>query len=110
MIPTQTAAAHTDLAQHRCPLMSLVHPQSKPQWISPRTSNVSSLPEVFGTAALLVNPENVFDIARGIRSVLTDQALRENLIARGYERVKCYSWERAAQQIHKAYAEVAGRR
>ena len=71
------------------------------------TSNVSSLPEVFGPAALLVNPENVFDIARGIRSVLTDEALRKDLIARGYERVKCYSWERAAQQIHKAYEDVA---
>src|SRR5579862_1365347 len=39
------------------------------------TSNVSSLPEVFSEAALLVNPENVFDIARGIGQILTDNAL-----------------------------------
>ena len=39
-------------------------------------SNVSSLPEVVGDAAILVNPENVFDIARGIRDVLLDEALR----------------------------------
>ena len=37
------------------------------------TSNVSSLPEVVGDAAVLVNPENVFDIARGIRDVLLDE-------------------------------------
>lgn len=71
------------------------------------TSNVSSLPEVFGPAALLVNPENVFDIARGIRSVLTDESLRGELIERGHERVKRYSWARAAEQIHKAYEAVA---
>src|SRR3954469_23967505 len=41
------------------------------------TSNVSSLPEVFRDAALFVNPENVFDIARGIRQILTEPALRE---------------------------------
>jgi glycosyltransferase involved in cell wall biosynthesis len=40
------------------------------------TSNVSSLPEVVGDAAMLVNPENVFDIARGIRDVLLDEPLR----------------------------------
>ena len=40
------------------------------------TSNVSSLPEVVGDAAMLVNPENVFDIARGIREVLLDDTLR----------------------------------
>ena len=36
------------------------------------TSSVSSLPEVVGDAAMIVNPENVFDIARGIREVLMD--------------------------------------
>ena len=71
------------------------------------TSSVSSLPEVFGPAALLVNPENVFDIARGIRSVLTDESLRAELIEQGYERVKRYSWQRAAEQTHKVYEMVA---
>ena len=40
------------------------------------TSDVSSLPEVVGDAAMLVNPENVFDIARGIKEVLLDEELR----------------------------------
>ena len=39
------------------------------------TSNVSSLPEVVGDAAILVNPENVFDIARGIREALLNEPL-----------------------------------
>jgi glycosyltransferase involved in cell wall biosynthesis len=70
------------------------------------TSNVSSLPEVFSDAALLVNPENVFDIARGIRQILTDEALRETLIRNGYERARLYSWERAAQLVRETYDGV----
>lgn len=70
------------------------------------TSNVSSLPEVFSDAALLVNPENVFDIARGIRQILTDQELRDTLIRNGYERARAYSWERAAQLVREAYQGV----
>jgi glycosyltransferase involved in cell wall biosynthesis len=70
------------------------------------TSNVSSMPEVFHDAALLVNPENVFEIARGIRQVLTENVLREKLIRRGYERARLYSWERAAQLVRKTYADA----
>jgi len=50
------------------------------------TSNTSSLPEVVGNAAVLVNPENVFDIMRALHRVLLDQSLREKLKLRGYER------------------------
>ena len=41
------------------------------------TSNISSLPEVVGNAAVLVNPENVFEIMRALHRVLLDQALRD---------------------------------
>jgi glycosyltransferase involved in cell wall biosynthesis len=71
------------------------------------TSNVSSLPEVVGEAAVIVNPENVFDIARGIREILADQNLRARLIERGFEQVKQFSWERAAEQVLATYQEVA---
>jgi len=71
------------------------------------TSGVSSLPEVVGNAAMLVNPENVFDIARGIREVLLDPALRESLVRRGREQAARYSWERAAAQVLEIYHEVA---
>ena len=73
------------------------------------TSNVSSLPEVFQDAALLVNPENVFDIARGIRQILTENALRQTLRRRGYERAQMYSWQHAARLVHAAYHSVLTR-
>ncbi|MGA2590258.1 MAG: glycosyltransferase family 1 protein [Bryobacteraceae bacterium] len=71
------------------------------------TSNVSSLPEVVGDAALLVNPENVFEIARGIQEVLLDENLREDLIARGKAQAARYSWERTAREVLEVYLEVA---
>jgi glycosyltransferase involved in cell wall biosynthesis len=75
------------------------------------TSNVSSLPEVAGDAAVLVNPENVFDIAAGIREVLTNASLRAELIERGRRRARQFSWERTACQVLEIYREVAaGRR
>jgi glycosyltransferase involved in cell wall biosynthesis len=71
------------------------------------TSNVSSLPEVAGDAAMLVNPGNVFDIARGIHEVLTDEPLREELIHRGRAQAARFSWERSARQVLEIYQDVA---
>jgi len=73
------------------------------------TSNVSSLPEVVGDAAVLVNPENVFDIARGIRDVLLDKALRAELIRRGREQAARFSWARTAGEVLEIYREAAAR-
>jgi glycosyltransferase involved in cell wall biosynthesis len=73
------------------------------------TSNVSSLPEVVGDAAVLVNPANVFDIARGIRDVLLDEALRTELIRRGREQASRFNWERTARQMLEIYQEAAAR-
>jgi glycosyltransferase involved in cell wall biosynthesis len=72
------------------------------------TSNSTSIPEVVGNAAVLVNPENVFEMRRALQRVLTDQALRDKLKQRGYEQAKKFSWEASARQILKAYASVAG--
>ncbi len=72
-------------------------------------SGVSALPEVVGNAAVLVNPENVFDIARGIREVLTDEGLREDLIRRGREQAARFSWERTAREVLEIYREVGGK-
>jgi glycosyltransferase involved in cell wall biosynthesis len=71
------------------------------------TSSVSSLPEVVGPAAMIVNPENVFDIARGIREVLTDPELRQRLIAAGHEQVRQFNWTRTAEEVLDIYREVA---
>ena len=56
---------------------------------------------------VVVNPENVFDIARGMKEVLLDEKLRSRLIARGIEHAREFSWERAAQQVLQAYEEIA---
>jgi glycosyltransferase involved in cell wall biosynthesis len=71
------------------------------------TSNVSSLPEVVGDAAILVNPENVFDIVRGIRDALLDEPLRASLICRGREQASRFSWSRTARQVLEIYEEAA---
>ena len=71
------------------------------------TSNVSSLPEVVGDAAVLVHPENVFDIARGVQQVLLDPDLREELRRRGHRQFARYSWERSILQVLEIYAEAA---
>ncbi len=71
------------------------------------TSNISSLPEVVGNAAVLVNPENVFEIMRALHRVLLDQPLREKLKQRGYEQVQRFSWEVSVQRILRVYREVA---
>ncbi|MEZ5402754.1 MAG: glycosyltransferase family 1 protein [Bryobacteraceae bacterium] len=69
-------------------------------------SNVSSLPEVVGDAAVLVSPDNVFEIARGIKDVLLSETMRQELILRGYEQVRRFSWERTARQVLDTYIDV----
>jgi len=72
------------------------------------TSNTTSLPEVVGNAAVLVNPENVFEIMRALHRVLLDQALRDKLKQRGYEQGARFSWETSARRILQGYREVTG--
>jgi glycosyltransferase involved in cell wall biosynthesis len=72
------------------------------------TSNVSSLPEVVGDAAIQVNPENVFDIARGIKEVLLDDELRTWLIRKGREQAGKFSWNWTARQVLDIYREAVG--
>jgi glycosyltransferase involved in cell wall biosynthesis len=69
-------------------------------------SNTSALPEVVGEAALLVNPENIFEISRAMHRVLTDQLMRERLKAAGLEQVQRYSWEKSVRRMLEVYAEV----
>jgi len=72
------------------------------------TSNVSSLPEVVGSAAVLVNPENVFEIMRALHRVLTDKALRERMQERGYKQAMKFSWETSVRRVLDVYRQVAG--
>jgi glycosyltransferase involved in cell wall biosynthesis len=73
------------------------------------TSEVSALPEAAGDAAILINPENVFDIARAIQEVLLDDSLRASLIARGRIHAATFSWGRNAREVVGIYGEVAQR-
>ncbi len=70
------------------------------------TSNVSSLPEVVGNAAVLVNPENVFEIMRALRRVLLDKPLRERMRERGYQQVTRFSWEISVRRVLDVYRQV----
>lgn len=62
------------------------------------TSNRSSLPEVTGDAAYLINPHHPEEIAEGIIALLTNQALREEKIKKGLEQTTRFNWHTAAEQ------------
>ena len=70
------------------------------------TSNATSLPEVVGNAAVLVNPENVFDIMRALHRVLVDEALRARMKERGYRQVTKFSWENSVGRVLDVYRQV----
>ena len=63
------------------------------------TSNTTSMPEVAGDAALLVNPQSVDAIAEAMYQILTDTSLRNSLIAKGMNQRKLFSWERTADLL-----------
>ena len=71
------------------------------------TSNTSSIPEVVGNAAIMVNPENVFEIMRALHRVLVDQPLRDKLKARGVEQAGKFSWDAGIRRMLQVYREVA---
>ncbi len=72
------------------------------------TSNVSSLPEVAGDAAVLVDPYDPKAIADGIYSILTDERLRREMVRKGIARAGQFSWEQSVRRIRQIYDEVAG--
>jgi len=63
------------------------------------TSNVASMPEVAGDAALLVNPFSIAEIADAMEKVATDEQLRIKLVQLGKERMHAFSWDKSAQQF-----------
>jgi glycosyltransferase involved in cell wall biosynthesis len=69
------------------------------------TSDLSSMPEVAGDAAVLVDPRDEDAVAEGLRRVLSDEGLAERLVAAGRDRVGRFDWERCA----RAHVEVLHR-
>ena len=70
------------------------------------TSNISSLPEVCGDAAIYIDPYNSGDIKDAIEKLINNPQLRSQLIEAGKERVKFFSMENYSKNIHRAYRSV----
>lgn len=76
---------------HNCPLVS---------------SNATCLPEIYGQAALYFDPENIEDIAAKVERVISDKKLRKELVAKGQDQLKKYSWTRMAEQTLALYKSI----
>jgi glycosyltransferase involved in cell wall biosynthesis len=63
------------------------------------TSNCSSLPEVAGEAALLVDPHQTAEIAEGLVALITDADLRGQLVEKGFQQIQGFSWQKSAAQL-----------
>lgn len=70
------------------------------------TSNVSSCQEIAGDAALLVDPKSAEQLKQALLRLINDENLREQMIKNGFERVKLFSWERAAKEVFSVYSEA----
>lgn len=71
------------------------------------TSNISSLPEAAGDAALYVDPESIDDIAAKMETLLKDDNLKNELKEKGYKQVKKFSWEKTAQETLSVLQTIA---
>jgi glycosyltransferase involved in cell wall biosynthesis len=69
-------------------------------------SDIPALVEAVGTAALLVSPDNVFDIARGLREILLDSERRRSLSIAGRAQAARFRWERTAREVLAIYQET----
>ncbi len=70
------------------------------------TSNTSSLPEVIGDAAIMVNPHKINEIASAINRVLENKQLQEDLRQKGYARAAHFTWVRSAQKMLSIYTQL----
>ncbi len=72
------------------------------------TTNTSSLPEVVGEAGIMVNPYDTDSLAQAMRQVLTRSELRDDMVRKGLEQAKRFSWEKTARQTMEVYEKVGG--
>jgi glycosyltransferase involved in cell wall biosynthesis len=63
------------------------------------TANSSSLPEITGDSALLVDPLDIAALAEGLQTITADQALRERLVQAGYANVRRFDWNKTADAV-----------
>jgi len=69
-------------------------------------SNVGALPEVVGDAGILANPHNINEWTDSMYEILTDEGLREDIVSRGLERAKMFSWKKTAKETIAVYESV----
>ena len=74
------------------------------------TSNTSSLPEVVGKASIMVDPYDTDGLAQAMKQVLTDDKLRDDMVRKGLEQAKRFSWEETARKTQEVYNKVAEQR
>lgn len=70
------------------------------------TSNTSSLPEVVGKAGIMVNPYDTDSLAQAMKRVLIDEKLRNDMVRKGLEQSKKFSWEKTVKQTLAVYKKV----
>lgn len=70
------------------------------------TSNVTSLPEVAGEAAILVDPTDVPAMVKAVYRLQEEPSYRKSLVERGLERVKLFTWEKTAEQVAETYEKI----
>ncbi|MFV3197320.1 glycosyltransferase family 4 protein, partial [Klebsiella pneumoniae] len=70
------------------------------------TSNVSSLPEISGDAAILVNPLDINEIASAMNSIINDNSLKSELIEKGYKVSKHYNWDIVRAKVKDAITKM----
>ena len=73
------------------------------------TSRVSALPEVVGDAGILIDPYNVDEIAQAIVNVLSNRELRQNMVRKGLDQARLFSWRKAAADMLSILSSVSGR-
>ena len=71
-------------------------------------SDRGSLPEIAGGASLVVDPDNVDELAEALARLMDDEALRLDLRHKGFERVTEFSWDRCARETLAVYHKVLG--
>ena len=70
------------------------------------TSNISSMPEVAGDAALLVNPTDTREIVEAMNRIVSDSSLSQDLIERGFERTYNFNWDSTAEEVYRSIIKV----